>query len=145
MPTADDSILQNLERAASGERLDLTEFLEQIPFDAAGLIPAIAQDADSERVLMLAWMDRHAIERTLAEGLACYYSRSRAQYWRKGETSGNLQALVSMAFDCDADSVLLRVNQTGPACHTNRTSCYYLEVSGDSVVVNQSWNQPDAP
>ncbi|TNF90037.1 MAG: phosphoribosyl-AMP cyclohydrolase, partial [Gammaproteobacteria bacterium] len=75
------------------------------------------------------------IERTLAEGYACYYSRSRQAMWRKGETSGHLQALKSMRFDCDGDAILLSVEQTGPACHTNRANCFYLEVRGDGVMV----------
>ena len=84
---------------------------------------------------MLGWMDRTAIERTLAEGYACYYSRSRATYWRKGETSGHVQQLDSMRFDCDGDAILLTVAQTGPACHTNRANCFYLLVDNSEVVI----------
>jgi len=84
---------------------------------------------------MLAWMNRTAIERTLAEGYACYWSRSRNAYWRKGETSGHLQRLVELRLDCDGDAVLLRVEQTGPACHTNRSSCFYLLADGAGVRV----------
>ena len=90
-----------------------------------GLVPAIAQDWRSGEVLMLAWMNREAIERTLAEGYACYYSRSRQAMWRKGETSGHLQALKSLRFDCDGDAILLTVEQTGPACHTGEQSCFF--------------------
>ena len=128
-------LLKGLEAAESGRRTPLAEVLAALPFNADGLLPAIAQDADSGEVLMLAWMNRQAIERTLSEGYACYYSRSRQTLWRKGETSGHLQALKSMRFDCDGDTILLQVEQTGPACHTNRANCFYLEVQGDTVAV----------
>ncbi|MBX3707890.1 MAG: phosphoribosyl-AMP cyclohydrolase [Pseudomonadales bacterium] len=123
----------DLEGARLGAGAPLGEILEALRYDAQGLIPAIAQDADSGVVLMLAWMNRAAIERTLAEGYACYWSRSRAAFWRKGETSGHLQALVELRFDCDGDAVLLRVRQSGPACHTNRPSCFYLLARDGSV------------
>ena len=87
-------------------------------------------------VLMLAWMNREAIEQTLTTGRVVYFSRSRQALWRKGDTSGNTQGLVSLRFDCDADAILLAVNQLGPACHTHRANCFYLEVRGDSVVVD---------
>ncbi len=113
----------------------LDEFLDQVRFNAQGLVPAIAQEHNSGQVLMLAWMDRTAINRSLSEGYACYYSRSRGSYWRKGETSGHLQRLVGMRFDCDADAVLLTVEQVGAACHTMREHCFYLRVDGDHVQV----------
>lgn len=125
-----------LETAAAGTRTPLNTFLNQVPFNEQGLIAAIAQDHESQRVLMLAWMDRTAIERTLSEGFACYYSRSRKRHWRKGETSGNLQRLRRMQFDCDADAVLLQVEQTGPACHTLRSNCFYLTVTDGQVQVD---------
>lgn len=128
-------LLKGLEAAEAGRRTPLAEVLAALPFNADGLLPAIAQDADTGEVLMLAWMNRQAIERTLREGYACYYSRSRQTLWRKGETSGHLQALKSMRFDCDGDTILLQVEQTGPACHTNRANCFYLEVQEDSVAV----------
>ena len=99
-------------------------------------MPAIAQDHATGAVLMLAWMNREAIEQTLTTGRVVYFSRSRQALWRKGDTSGNTQGLVSLRFDCDADAILLSVNQQGPACHTDRTHCFYLEVRGDSVVVD---------
>jgi len=111
-------------------------FLEEVQWNANGLVPAIAQDWQNGQVLMLAWMNRQAIERTLSEGYACYYSRSRQTLWRKGETSGHLQALKSMRFDCDGDTILLKVDQTGPACHTGRRDCFYNRVEGDRVVVD---------
>lgn len=129
------ALLKQLEHAARGERRPLADLLDALPYNEQGLIAAIAQDADSKAVLMLGWMDRTAIERTLHEGYVCYYSRSRQTYWRKGETSGHVQALVSMRFDCDGDAILLTVKQNGPACHTNRPDCFYLLVEGDEVVV----------
>ena len=124
-----------LESADLNEATPLAEVLDNLRFNADGLIPAIAQDASSGDVLMLAWMNRTAIERTLTEGYACYYSRSRQAMWRKGETSGHLQALKAMRFDCGGDAILLSVEQTGAACHTNRQNCFYLEVQADRVVV----------
>jgi phosphoribosyl-AMP cyclohydrolase len=124
-----------LESAASGSTRSLTEVLDALKFDAAGLLPAVAQDAESREVLMLAWVNRRALERTLAEGYACYWSRSRNALWRKGETSGHLQKLRELRFDCDGDAVLMLVEQTGPACHTNRPNCFYALVEGDAVRV----------
>ena len=129
---------KSLENGALGQTAPLAAALDAMPFNADGLLPAIAQDADSGEVLMLAWMNREAIERTLAEGYACYYSRSRQAMWRKGETSGHLQALKSMRLDCDGDAILLIVEQTGPACHTNRANCFYLEVQGEQLVVTST-------
>lgn len=101
-----------------------TDLLSRVAFDAAGLVPAIAQDADTGEVLMMAWMDRPALEATLATGAATYYSRSRQQQWVKGETSGHHQHVRSIAVDCDGDTLLLSVDQTGPACHTGTRSCF---------------------
>ncbi len=94
-------------------------------YDDRGLIPAIAQDHASGEVLMLAWMNEGAVARTLATGRVTYWSRSRQAFWVKGETSGHVQRLVEMRIDCDGDTILLLVDQTGPACHTNRRSCFY--------------------
>ena len=94
-------------------------------YDAAGLIPAIAQDHRSGAVLMLAWMNAAAVARTLETGRVTYWSRSRAAFWVKGESSGHTQQLVEMRLDCDRDCLLLLVEQTGPACHTNRRSCFF--------------------
>ena len=128
--------LKALETSPNGTRLDLAEFLEVVKFNDQGLVPAIAQDSTSGTVLMLAWMNRDAIDRTLASGLVTYYSRSRQSLWQKGETSGNTQRLVDMQFDCDADAILMLVEQTGPACHTNRPNCFYLRVEDGQVVVH---------
>lgn len=128
--------LKALETSPNGTRLDLAEFLDAVKFNDQGLVPAIAQDSTSGTVLMLAWMNRDAIDQTLASGLATYYSRSRQSLWQKGETSGNTQRLVGMQFDCDADAILMLVEQTGPACHTNRPNCFYLRVEGGQVVIH---------
>ena len=97
-------------------------------YDANGLLPAIAQDVDSGDVLMLAWMNADAVARTLETGRVTCWSRSRKALWVKGETSGHVQELVDLRIDCDRDCLLLRVRQTGPACHTNRRSCFYTAV-----------------
>lgn len=97
-------------------------------YDANGLLPAIAQDVDSGDVLMLAWMNADAVARTLETGRVTYWSRSRKVLWVKGETSGHVQELVDLRVDCDRDCLLLRVRQTGPACHTDRRSCFYTAV-----------------
>ncbi len=94
-------------------------------FNADGLIPAITQQYDTGEVLMLAWMNEAAIAETLASGHVCYYSRSRRQLWRKGETSGQVQRLIELRLDCDGDAILLLVDQTGVACHTGRRSCFF--------------------
>lgn len=102
------------------------DYLDAIAWNADGLVPAVAQDASSGEVLMLAWMSRESLARTLATGEAVYWSRSRAQLWRKGETSGHLQKVVEIRLDCDADAVLLRVQQVGGiACHTGRRRCFF--------------------
>ena len=102
------------------------DWLDRIAWNADGLVPAVAQDATSGEVLMLAWMSRESLARTLATGEAVYWSRSRAQLWRKGETSGHLQKVVEIRLDCDADAVLLRVQQVGGiACHTGRRRCFF--------------------
>ncbi|MCB1367966.1 MAG: phosphoribosyl-AMP cyclohydrolase [Rhodobacteraceae bacterium] len=105
-----------------------------LKFDANGLIPAIAQEASTGEVLMLAWMNAEAVARTLATGRVTYWSRSRAEFWEKGLTSGHRQKLVELRFDCDRDCLLLLVEQLGPACHTNRKSCFYNAVRDDVTV-----------
>lgn len=105
-----------------------------LKYNDAGLIPAIAQDATSKDVLMLAWMNAESIAKTLESGRVTYWSRSRAAFWVKGESSGNVQKLVEMRFDCDQDCLLVMVDQTGPACHTGRPNCFYRAVQGDEVV-----------
>ena len=103
----------------------------RICFNADGLVPAITQQHDTGEVLMLAWMNRDAVAETLATGRVCYWSRSRKQLWRKGESSGQIQRLVEMRLDCDSDALLLRVEQTGVACHTGRRCCFYRQLQAD--------------
>lgn len=125
------------EKLATQSTLNLSEVLDNLKFNADGLMPAIAQDDDNNEVLMMAWMNRQAIEETLNTGRVCYWSRSRQCYWRKGESSGHQQHLQSMRFDCDGDAILVKVKQTGAACHTHRKSCFYLQVNQDKVFINQ--------
>ena len=107
-----------------------------LAFNEAGLIPAIAQDAASGEVLMMAWMNAEAVARTLASGRVTYWSRSRAAFWVKGESSGHVQRLIELRLDCDRDCLLVLVDQAGPACHTNRRSCFYTAVrDGDEVEI----------
>ena len=101
--------------------------------DAAGLIPAIAQQHDTGEVLMMAWMNAESLAETLATGRVCYYSRSRKALWRKGETSGQVQMLVDLRLDCDGDTILLLVDQHGVACHTGRRNCFYRAPRGDAL------------
>ena len=112
--------------------------LTTLKYNDAGLIPAIAQDAASGEVLMMAWMNAESVARTLDTGRVTYWSRSRQAFWVKGDTSGHVQELVDFRVDCDRDCVLVTVNQTGPACHTGRRSCFYTAVSaGDAVELMQ--------
>ena len=97
-------------------------------YNDAGLIPAVAQDSRSKDVLMMAWMNEEAVKKTLETGKATYWSRSRKSFWVKGETSGHTQKVVDIRIDCDRDCILLLVEQVGPACHTNRMSCFYTTV-----------------
>lgn len=99
-----------------------------IKYNEAGLVPAIAQQYDSGEVLMLAWMNQEAIEKTLKDGQVCYWSRSRNSLWVKGETSGHRQRLVEMRYDCDGDAILLLIDQAGPACHTGKRSCFFNSI-----------------
>jgi phosphoribosyl-AMP cyclohydrolase len=129
------ALFERLEGAAVGVTVPLPEVLGALAYDAEGLIPVIAQRHDTAEVIMFAWMNRAALEETLATGRVCYYSRSKQRLWRKGEESGNVQHLVNLRIDCDGDVLLLSVQQTGPACHTGSRSCFYLQVDGDRVVV----------
>lgn len=101
---------------------------QSLSYDNAGLIPAIAQDHRTGEVLMLAWMNAEAVTRTLQTGRVTYWSRSRQAFWVKGESSGHVQKLVDFRLDCDRDCLLVTVEQSGPACHTNRRSCFYTAV-----------------
>ncbi|MDI9401011.1 MAG: phosphoribosyl-AMP cyclohydrolase [Limisphaerales bacterium] len=106
-------------------------FIDLLKFDADGLIPAIVQDAQDGQVLMMAWMNKESVERTIREGHTVFWSRSRQQYWVKGQTSGHVQKVVSLSFDCDGDALLVKVNQTGAACHEYYKSCFFRTVNED--------------
>lgn len=134
MPPA-DKIFKQLEVADAGFVTGLEQVLAQLRWTSDGLIPAIAQQYDSGEVLMLAWMNAQALRETLQTRRVCYWSRSRRSYWRKGESSGHVQRLMEMRIDCDGDSLLLLVDQEGPACHTNRRSCFYNAVDGEQVKI----------
>ena len=107
----------------------------EIQFDPNGLVPVIAQDAETGTVLTLAYANREAMQRTLESGEAHYYSRSRGELWRKGETSGNTQEVVEVRVDCDGDALLYRVLPSGPACHTGEESCFFTTLAGNEVGV----------
>lgn len=116
-----------------------TTFLDDIKWDADGLVPAIAQDAKNGKLLMMAWMNRESLRLTAEESIAVYWSRSRQKLWRKGESSGNTQHIKSIRLDCDADVIVLQVEQVGGiACHTGRESCFYRELE------DGTWKVKDA-
>ncbi|MCW8905339.1 MULTISPECIES: phosphoribosyl-AMP cyclohydrolase [Sedimenticola] len=127
--------MKESEKFKLGESLPLKQVLDSLPYNSDGLIPAIAQQHDTGEVLMMAWMNRVSLDETLEKGRVCYWSRSRQKLWRKGESSGQVQLLKDMRFDCDGDTILLLVDQTGPACHTGRRTCFYNAVRGDRVEV----------
>lgn len=122
-----------LEDNELGQQVPFSEAIDQLQFDQNGLITAIAQQHDTGEVLMVAWMNREAILETLEKQRVCYWSRSRQELWRKGESSGHVQRLIEMRVDCDGDALLCLVDQTGPACHTNRNNCFYLRVEDDQL------------
>ncbi|SUZ30872.1 Phosphoribosyl-AMP cyclohydrolase [Roseibaca ekhonensis] len=117
---------------------------QTLRYDERGLIPAIAQDAENGDVLMMAWMNADAVARTLQTRRVTYWSRSRQAFWVKGESSGHVQHLVDMRVDCDRDCLLVLVDQTGPACHTNRRSCFYTALrDGAEVEIMAPVADPD--
>jgi phosphoribosyl-AMP cyclohydrolase len=128
---------KTLESSTVDQSVALQDVIDQIPWNTDGLIPAIAQQYDTCEVLMLAWMNAEAMQETLSKGRVCYWSRSRRQLWRKGEESGQIQVLKEARFDCDGDTLLLQVDQTGPACHTGRRGCFYNLVQGERLVVDK--------
>lgn len=111
------------------ETISRGEFLKAVTFNADGLVAAIAQHHQTNEILMFAWMNREALERTLASGDVTYWSRSRQALWRKGETSGHTQRLVEAHIDCDGDALLLKVEQVGPACHTGAPTCFFRKLA----------------
>ena len=115
-----------------GDNQDIQKsFLETVKFDEKGLVPAIVQDHESGKVLMMAWMNRQSLEMTLEKKRACYWSRSRKELWLKGESSGNMQVVHDILIDCDGDTLLLKVSQTGGACHAGYHSCFYRKAMND--------------
>lgn len=124
-----------IEGSAEGSQFPVVDVVAELTFDQDGLLPVIVQDVHSRQVLMFAWMNREALTETLATQTMCYFSRSRQQLWRKGESSGHVQRLRSLRTDCDGDVLLAEVEQTGAACHTHRTSCFYLKFEGEQVKV----------
>ncbi|HLZ65693.1 MAG TPA: phosphoribosyl-AMP cyclohydrolase [Aliidongia sp.] len=130
--------------ASTGSVPPGTGLLDEISFDPAGLVPVIAQQHDTGEVLMVAWMNRDAVLETLATGRVCYWSRSRGALWRKGETSGQVQRLVELRLDCDGDTMLALVDQTGVACHTGRRSCFFRAArDGDWQVISAVETSPE--
>ncbi|CBL45269.1 Phosphoribosyl-AMP cyclohydrolase [gamma proteobacterium HdN1] len=129
--------LKALEGKPLGYRASTKEVLDALRFGSDGLLPAIAQQYDTGEVLMMAWMNREALEETLANKQVCYWSRSRQRLWRKGEESRQVQQLVELRTDCDGDTLLLLVDQTGPACHTGRASCFYWKFEEEDVVMDR--------
>ena len=105
-------------------------FYENLKFNGDGLIPAIVQEYSTKRVLMMAWMNRASLEKTIETGRTCFWSRSRQKFWIKGETSGHFQLVRDLAFDCDGDTLLVQVDQTGAACHDGYQSCFFRSVTG---------------
>jgi len=114
-----------------------SSLIENLKFDSNGLIPVIAQDHKTGDVLMVAWMNKVAFLETVQSSKMCYFSRSRNKLWRKGESSGQAQKLIEMLLDCDGDTLLAKVEQTGVACHTGRRSCFYKTINGSEIKINQ--------
>jgi phosphoribosyl-AMP cyclohydrolase len=112
------------------------KFIDDLKYNEDGLIPAVAQQFDTHEVLMMAWMNKASIVETLETGRVCYWSRSRQAFWRKGESSGQVQMLKEFRVDCDADTLLMLVDQTGPACHTGRRSCFYQVVKDGELITD---------
>lgn len=128
-----------------GATQDASQLLAALRFGSDGLIPAVAQQHDSGEVLMLAWMNRDAVTETLKTGRVCYWSRSRKQLWRKGESSGHVQRLVELRVDCDGDALLVRVDQSGAACHTGTRSCFFRAVRDGALIEIQQPSGAAAP
>jgi len=112
----------------------IEQVVSLVAFNSAGLVPAIAQQHDTGEILMMAWMNADALRETMGTGQVCYWSRSRAALWRKGESSGQAQALVDLRWDCDGDTVLVTVEQSGVACHTGRRTCFFNAVRNNEII-----------
>ena len=122
----------------------IDSFLDSLKYDQNGLVAAVIQDYENDQVLMVGWMNREAVRRTLTSGRTCFWSRSRQQYWLKGETSGNIQEVKAVYVDCDKDALVIKVNQKGAACHEGYRSCFYRQVdsSGNEIVVGEKLSDP---
>ncbi len=137
MSALDREFFRELENSEPGDLVPFKELVERLRFNDKGLLPVIAQDVETGTVLMLAWMNRVALEQTISTGFMTYWSRSRQKLWLKGETSGHYQSVQSISFDCDGDAVLCKVRQEGSACHTGRKDCFYLglDMDGETVTI----------
>lgn len=122
----------------------MDEFLDSIKYDPSGLVTAVVQDHENGDVLMVAYLNREALRRTLTTGRTCFWSRSRQQYWVKGETSGNVQTVKGIYVDCDKDCILVKVDQTGPACHLGYRSCFFrrIDAEGGEHVIAEPLSEP---
>ncbi len=120
-------------------------FYDELKFTGDGLIPAIIQDFDTKRVLMMAWMNRASLEKTVATGKTHFWSRSRQQFWMKGETSGHIQKVKDIAFDCDGDTLLIQVEQIGAACHEGFRSCFFRSVEANGGTFQKTEPQLETP
>jgi phosphoribosyl-AMP cyclohydrolase len=122
----------------------IDSFLDSLKYDQNGLVAAVIQDYENDQVLMVGWMNREAVRRTLTSGRTCFWSRSRQQYWVKGETSGNIQEVKAVYVDCDKDALVIKVNQKGAACHEGYRSCFYRQVdsAGNEIVVREKLSDP---
>ena len=116
------------ESTGNETQLSALKFLEMVRFNEAGLVPAIAQQYDTNEVLMMAWMTKDTLQETIETKRACYWSRSRGAFWRKGDTSGHSQHIKSIEIDCDGDTILLKIDQVGAACHTGARSCFFTSL-----------------
>jgi len=140
-----NTLFKRLETALPDDSLPAAaDLLSAAKFNGDGLIPAIAQQHDSGDVLMMAWMSPEALDETLRTGRVCYFSRSRGKLWRKGESSGQQQHLKAAALDCDGDTLLLQVEQTGAACHTGRRSCFYVDVTAAPRITSAPLIDPES-
>jgi len=119
--------------------LNIESFLDSLKYDSDGLVAAVVQDHENNEVLMVAYMNRDAVKQTLASGRTCFWSRSRQKFWIKGETSGNIQAIKGIYVDCDKDAIVVKVSQTGAACHEGYRSCFFRQVDseGSETVIGE--------
>lgn len=127
------AFFKHIELSAKGSRFPARDIISQLSFNEQNLIPVITQEAETGQVLMMAWMNPESLQYSLDSGLMTYWSRSRNTLWKKGESSGHLQHIVSMQVDCDGDTLLFKVNQVGAACHTGRKHCFYFSLDSHTA------------